>query len=150
VRQTARRLEAEGFSDYRRTDPLALRLLQSGPRSISELASFFGISRQAARKAVDSLKGRGYARERRDPNDTRRVEVALTPEGAAYAVAVLSTIAELDRELAGRIPPDLLAAADTVLRAAIVDESARQRAERLISPPGGRAADEEQPGGSLG
>jgi hypothetical protein len=43
----------------------------------------------------------------------------------SYARAVTAVVEELNREVAGRVSPDQLAAADTVLRAALFDDSAR-------------------------
>ena len=56
--------------------------------------------------------------------------------GRGYARAVIAVTAELNREVAARVSPAQLAAADTVLRAALFDDSARQRASQLPAPPG--------------
>ena len=48
--------------------------------------------------------------------------------------------AELNREVAGRVSPAQLAAADAVLRAALFDDSTRQRAGRVPPPPGALGA----------
>jgi hypothetical protein len=62
--------------------------------------------------------------------------VTLTPAGADYARAVAAVIEELNREVAGRVEPEQLAAADIVLRAVLSGENARQRAARLPRPDG--------------
>jgi DNA-binding MarR family transcriptional regulator len=94
------------------------------------------VTRQAARKVADGLEQRGYATTERDSRDTRQLNVTLTQLGRDYARAVTAVTEELNREVAGRVSPDQLAAADTVLRAALFDDSARQRASRLPRPPG--------------
>jgi DNA-binding MarR family transcriptional regulator len=95
-----------------------------------------GVSRQAARKVADALEQRGYATTERDARDTRQLNVVLTPAGRDYAHAVIVVIAQLNREVAVQVSPADLAAADTVLRAALFDESARQRASQLPPPAG--------------
>jgi len=129
------RLEALGYPDYRRTDAAAMRLLMRGPAPVGRLGAVLGVTRQAARKAVDGLEQRGYATASRDPGDARQLNVALTPAGWNYAQAITSVVAELNREVSRRTDPAQLAAADAVLRAALFDDSARQRASRLSRPP---------------
>jgi hypothetical protein len=73
---------------------------------------------------------------RPDSRDTRQLNVTLTQLGRDYALAIVEVISELNREVAGRVSPAQLAAADAVLRAALFDDSARQRASRLPPPPG--------------
>jgi hypothetical protein len=49
--------------------------------------------------------------------------------------AITSVISSLNAELAARVDESQLAAADVVLRAAIVGESGQRRAQRLVRPP---------------
>lgn len=84
---------------------------------------------------VDGLLQRGYASAQRDSADARRLNVALTPAGQRYAAAVTSVISSLNAELAARVDESQLAAADVVLRAAIVGEAGQRRAQRLVRPP---------------
>jgi PAS domain S-box-containing protein len=135
--QMTSRLERLGFADYRRSDAAALRMLGRGPLPVGQLGTVLGVTRQAARKVADALEQRGYATTERDPRDTRQLNVTLTQLGRDYARAITAVISELNREVAGRVSPAQLAAADAVLRAALFDESARRRASRL--PPPARA-----------
>lgn len=134
VAQMADALEAQGYPGYRRTDAWAMRLLASGPVPITQVGKRFGISRQAGRKVVDGLMARGYAATDPDVTDRRRVNVSLTPAGAAYSDAVIAVIREQNGSLAALVEPRDLEAADRVLRAAM-DERARQTAQRLVRPP---------------
>ena len=96
------------------------------------------MTRQAARKVAAGLELRGYVTTERDVSDARQVNVTMTPAGRDYARAVTAVIEELNREVAARVSPDQLAAADAVLRAALFDESATRRAAlvpRLSKPP---------------
>jgi DNA-binding MarR family transcriptional regulator len=136
VGQTTSRLERLGYAGFRRGDAAAMRLLWQGPLPVGRLGAGLGVTRQAARKVADALEQRGYVTTERDSRDSRQLNVTLTPVGRGYALAVLAVTEQLNREVAGRVSPAQLAAADTVLRAALFDDSARQRASQLPPPPG--------------
>jgi DNA-binding MarR family transcriptional regulator len=133
--EMARRLAARGYAGYRRSDAGTLRMLRRSPLAIGQLGARLGVTRQAARKVVDGLQQRGYASTVRDQRDSRQLNVTLTAAGRQYARATTAVIEELNREIARRVDPAQLAAADVVLRAAMFDDSARQRAEWLPRPP---------------
>jgi DNA-binding MarR family transcriptional regulator len=140
--QMSSRLERLGYVDYRRSDAAAMRMLWRGPLPVGHLGAVLGVTRQAARKVADGLEQRGYATTGRDSRDTRQLNVTLTQAGRDYARAITAVIDELNHEVAGRVSAAELAAADTVLRAALFDDSARQRASRLPRPPGQRSAED--------
>jgi DNA-binding MarR family transcriptional regulator len=135
VRQMAEQVRRAGFDDYRRIDASLLRLLSRRPRSIGEIGAALGVTRQAARKFVTRLEQRGYAVTRRDVSDARQVNVELTPRGDQYARVIREAIDALDRRLDERVDSAQLLAADTVLRASLPDQDARDRAMRLAPPP---------------
>jgi DNA-binding MarR family transcriptional regulator len=134
VNQMASRLEQRGYCDYRRSDAAAMRLLQGPGMSIGQLGAALGITRQAARKLTDGLERRGYVQTEQDRLDSRRRNVHLTPEGGAYARAVIDVIHALNQELAQRVEQDQLLGADAVLRAAL-DDKTRTRADQQVTPP---------------
>jgi DNA-binding MarR family transcriptional regulator len=134
--QMTSRLERLGYAGYRRGDAAVLRRLWPDPLPVGRLGAGLGMTRQAARKVADGLEQRGYATIERDSRDTRQLNVTLTHLGRDYARAVTAVTEELNQEVAGRVSPDQLAAADIVLRAALFDDSARQRASQLPRPPG--------------
>jgi DNA-binding MarR family transcriptional regulator len=134
--QMTSRLESLGYAGYRRGDVAVMRVLLRGPLPVGRLGMGLGVTRQAARKVADALQQRGYAATERDSRDSRQLNVALTPVGRDYARAVIAADEELNQQVAGRVSPAQLAAADTVLRAALFDDTARQRASQLASPPG--------------
>ena len=135
VRQMARQLAAVGHQDYRRSDAMTMRPLLHGPRAISELGTALGISRQAARKLVTGLERRGYATTARDEHDARQLNVSLTASGEAFACAITDTIDALNRRLGDLVAPAQLLAADTVLRATLPSQHARDQAAVLIPVP---------------
>jgi DNA-binding MarR family transcriptional regulator len=135
VGEVTSRLERLGYTGFRRGDAAVMRVLWRGPLPVGRLGASLSVTRQAARKIADALEQRGYATTERDSRDTRQLNVSLTPAGRDYARAVIAITEELNRDVAGRVSPDQLAAADIVLRAALFDDSARQRASQL-PPPG--------------
>ena len=136
VGELTSRLEGLGYAGFRRGDAAVMRVLWRGPLPVGRLGAGLGVTRQAARKIADALEQRGYATIERDSRDTRQLNVTLTPVGRDYARAVIAVTEELNQEVAGRVSRAQLAAADTVLRAALFDDSARQRASQLPPPPG--------------
>ena len=90
--------------------------------------------KRSAPRLCPGLQLRGFATTRCDPHDSRQLNVALTAAGQDYARAVIAVIDELNREVARRVEPAQLAAADAVLRAVLFDASARQRAGWLPRP----------------
>jgi DNA-binding MarR family transcriptional regulator len=137
VGEVTSRLERLGYTGFRRGDAAVVRVLWRGPLPVGRLGAGLSVTRQAARKIADALEQRGYATTERDSRDTRQLNITLTPVGRDYARAVIAITEELNREVAGRVSPGQLAAADIVLRAALFDDSARQRASQL-PPPGGQ------------
>jgi DNA-binding MarR family transcriptional regulator len=135
VGQMTSRLEGLGYPGFRRGDAAVARVLLPGPLPVGRLGAALGVTRQAARKIADVLEQRGYATTEWDSRDSRQLNVILTPVGHDYARAVTAVTEQLNREVAGRVSPAELAAADTVLRAALFDDSARERASRLPPPP---------------
>jgi len=135
VTEVTSRLERLGYAGFRRGDAAVMRVLWQGPLPVGRLAAVLGVTRQAGRKIADALEQRGYATTERDSRDTRQLNVTLTAVGRDYARAVITVTEELNREVAGRVSPAQLAAADTVLRAALFDDSARQRASKVPPPP---------------
>jgi DNA-binding MarR family transcriptional regulator len=135
IAQMASGVGAEGYRDYRRSDAGVLRLLQRGPVSVGQLGEAMGVTRQAARKVAQGLEDRGYAVTVRDERDSRQLNIVLTPDGEAYARVIVTVIGRLNREIAGRVAPAQLAAADAVLRAAMTDDHTRTRAAYLPRPP---------------
>lgn len=135
LKEMTRRLEARGFVDYRRSDAATLRLLDARPLAIGELGAALGITRQAARKVVDTLELRGFATTSRDAADARQRNVFLTEVGRRYAAAIVEVIEALNTELIAEVDHEDLHAADRVLRTAIRDPELRERVDRTIPPP---------------
>jgi DNA-binding MarR family transcriptional regulator len=136
VGEMTSRLEGLGYPGFRRGDAAVMRALWRGSLPVGRLGAGLGVTRQAARKIADALEQRGYATAERDSRDTRQLNITLTLVGRDYARAVIAVTEELNKEVAARVSPAQLTAADTVLRAALFDASARERAGQLPRPPG--------------
>jgi DNA-binding MarR family transcriptional regulator len=115
IRVMALRLDALGYHDYRRSDPLVMRSLRRGDVSLGSLGVTLGVTRQAARKVVNGLVARGSARVRTSPEDSRRRMVELTPRGREYLAAVVATLRALHDDVVDHVDPQQLAAAYSVL-----------------------------------
>lgn len=74
-------LQQQGM-DITRLQLGILRMLKHhGPQTISELSRHFSIDPSTLVPAVDALERKGWLNRGRDPNDRRRVPLALTTEG---------------------------------------------------------------------
>lgn len=78
-----------------------------GPRPA--LPGDLGVTEQAVSQVVDTLVSRGYVVRSPDPDDRRRVSLALTERGQTAVAAVRRGVAEIDRELTDRIGPEQVA-----------------------------------------
>lgn len=115
VREMSGRLVPHGYGDYRRSDALALRVLDHGSLPLGTFAKALGVSRQAARKVATGLVERDFAHVNVDADDARRRNIELTPAGHEYAKAIVEVIRTLDGELSAKVDPSQLAAAREVL-----------------------------------
>jgi DNA-binding MarR family transcriptional regulator len=75
------------------------------------------VSKQAAGQLVDVLVVRGYLDRFPDPDDRRRMTVALTERGRAAAAAARTAIERVDADLAARVGAEHLAHARATLAA---------------------------------
>lgn len=115
IRAMAQRVQALGFDDYRRSDPLVMRSLRHGDVALGSMSARLGVTRQGARKVVSGLVERGYARVVPSTQDSRRRIVELTPRGREYLQAVVTTLRDLHDEIVAHVDADQLAAAYAVL-----------------------------------
>ncbi|MGB8197194.1 MAG: MarR family transcriptional regulator [Acidimicrobiales bacterium] len=115
IRAMAQRLASRGFNDYRRSDPLVMRSLRSGEVSLGNVGVRLGVTRQAARKVINGLVERGYARVTTSKEDSRRRNVELTPRGREYLEAVVATLRSMHDDVVDGVDGQRLDAAYSVL-----------------------------------
>jgi DNA-binding MarR family transcriptional regulator len=75
---------------------------------LSEIISHLGVSKQAGGQLVDTLVLRGFLDRTPDPDDRRRMTVALTERGQLAAETTRSAVAAVDAELVARAGPDVI------------------------------------------
>jgi DNA-binding MarR family transcriptional regulator len=100
---------AEGFDDIPKLGPRLLGGIQRFGGQPGDIAADFGISKQAASKLVDALVVRGYLERSVDPDDRRRMLLALTERGEAAAKASWAATDRVDRELEEAVGPEAVA-----------------------------------------
>jgi DNA-binding MarR family transcriptional regulator len=110
------RIAARRKLGLRRSHTLLLPHIALEGTRMSELAERLGVSKQAVTQLVDELEGFGVVERVPDPEDARARRVVFTARGRAGFFEGLATLGELERELAGVIGGEPMAA----LRAALL------------------------------
>lgn len=98
-------LEDAGFDDIPKNGLYVIGglALGAGDAPLAELIRDLRITKQAAGQLVDALVTRGYLARMEDPQDRRRLIIALTARGRAAAAAQGAARAHIDTLLAERI-----------------------------------------------
>jgi DNA-binding MarR family transcriptional regulator len=78
---------------------------QAGGRPLGQLIDELQLSKQAAGQLVDTLVTRGYVSRDVDPEDRRKLTIALTERGRAAAKAQAAARAAVDAQLLSRVGP---------------------------------------------
>jgi DNA-binding MarR family transcriptional regulator len=134
--EVQRRIAADGMADLRFADGVVFQHLVPGPMGIGALAERLGVSQQAASKAVADLERRGYVRREADPADGRARRAALTARGEAAIAAGRRHRAAVEAELAERLGPRRVEAAQrTLLDALEAFGGAEAVRGRRVRPP---------------
>jgi DNA-binding MarR family transcriptional regulator len=103
------KLEAAGFADLPRNGAFVLGGMGNHGGTAVDMIRGLGVTKQAASQLIDTLVLRGYLTRDVNPEDRRRMTVALTDRGLAAAAAVRSGVESIDAELARVITPSELA-----------------------------------------
>jgi DNA-binding MarR family transcriptional regulator len=99
------RLAAAGFDDLPRNGPYVLGGMANRDGTAAGLVRELGVSKQAASQLIDALVLRGYLEREIDPDDRRRLTIALTERGRAAAAAVRAGVDSIDGELEAMLSP---------------------------------------------
>jgi DNA-binding MarR family transcriptional regulator len=105
-----------GFEDIPRNGAFVLARVYDGSSELSGLIRALGISKQAVSQLIDTMVMRGYLERTPDPDDRRRMVLALTPRGADASIVGWRAATGVDDELTRRLKPDGVAA----LRASLI------------------------------
>jgi DNA-binding MarR family transcriptional regulator len=90
-------------------------MLEVGPCGVSRLARLCAANQPTTSKLLKRLFGRGIVRRSPSQSDRRRIDIELTPVGAARAETLIAVAAEHERAAMDALP----ALADPALRAAL-------------------------------
>jgi DNA-binding MarR family transcriptional regulator len=130
-RAIAIQLAAAGFDDLPRNGAFILGGMANHGGAASDLIRQLGVSKQAASQLIDTLAIRGYLERQVNPDDRRRMTIALTERGRGAAAAVRAGVQAVDAELAELISPAELAG----LRAGLIAlTTIRERLEQEPEP----------------
>jgi DNA-binding MarR family transcriptional regulator len=103
------RLAGAGFGDLPRNGAVVLGGMGNRGGSAVDMIRGLGVTKQAASQLIDTLVLRGYLTRDVNPDDRRRMAIALTDRGRAAAAAVRAGVESIDAELARMISPAELA-----------------------------------------
>ncbi len=95
-----------GFDDMPRNGPFVLGGMANHGITAGDLIRQLGVSKQAASQLIDTLVLRGYLERQPDPDDRRRLTIALTERGRVAASAVRTGVRSVDDELAQKLSAD--------------------------------------------
>jgi DNA-binding MarR family transcriptional regulator len=104
------RLTEAGFDDMPRNGPYVLGGMANHGGTPGQMVRDLQVSKQAASELIDALVVRGYLLRGEDPQDRRRMTLALTERGRAAAERVQAGVVAVDQELEQGIGPDGVAA----------------------------------------
>ena len=96
-------LARRGHRRIRPVHDFAIRTIDAGADTASELADRLGVSKQAAAKTTGFLEERGYISSETDPRDSRRRRFTVTGEGHALLRTGEQVFDELRERWAQRI-----------------------------------------------
>jgi DNA-binding MarR family transcriptional regulator len=116
-----------GFSDRGFPDGRVLRMCRGTERTISQIGRELGVTRQAAGKAVGTLRDRGYVSVDPSPTSGREKVVTLTPEAEAYLAAHGAAVRRIERDLRSQLGDDGFTQLFRLLDALGADEDLRMR-----------------------
>lgn len=92
-----------GWTDIRHSWGFVLGRVDAGPASVSELATFLGVTKQAASKTVDQMTGAGLVQTSVSPADARVRLVEITDRGCAFRADAERIYAGIEAEWATTI-----------------------------------------------
>jgi DNA-binding MarR family transcriptional regulator len=113
-------MERAGFSDLGSSFGYVFRLLEDGPRNLSQIAAALRITPQGALKIVNAMLEKGYLERSGDAEDARVKWLALT-ERAREAMALAAAFhRRSEHRLVRKLGAERVAAAREVLAAVAV------------------------------
>lgn len=123
LQRRSKRMESElGVTGMQR---MVIRLIGRFPEiSAGRLAELLHVHPSTLTGVLKRLTERGFVTRERDPNDARRSRFVLTAEGQRVDSTQAGTVEAAIRRAIGRIPPETMTAARSVL-SSVAEELAR-------------------------
>jgi DNA-binding MarR family transcriptional regulator len=87
-------LAERGFADVRPAHGFAFVRISAGGASMTDIAAYLGVTKQAASQLVEQLVQRGYVTRETDPGDARSRKLRLTDHGRACTRAAEQAAAD--------------------------------------------------------
>ncbi|MEN3537842.1 MarR family winged helix-turn-helix transcriptional regulator [Microbispora sp. ZYX-F-249] len=109
-------LARQGHPHARPMHGFVMQAIGTEGTTAAELGRTLGVSKQAAGKTIETLERLGYVERARDPRDTRRKIVRLTPSGVDVLVRSARIFDELRARWAAVIGAERLRELETDLR----------------------------------
>lgn len=81
------------------------RLRETGPLSQNHLGRLVGMDAATTKGVVDRLRAKGLVQAVRSETDLRRLDISLTPEGAAFADRAVGVAAQISEATAQNLTP---------------------------------------------
>ncbi len=110
-------LARQGHPEVRPMHGFVMQAIGMRGTTAVELGRTLGVSKQAAGKTVETLERLGYVERARDPHDTRRKIVRLTPRGLDALTRSARIFEELRAGWAAKLGEERLRALEADLRA---------------------------------
>jgi DNA-binding MarR family transcriptional regulator/catechol 2,3-dioxygenase-like lactoylglutathione lyase family enzyme len=96
-------LLALGVDDLPRNGAVLLARISNEEPGTPHLPSELGVTKQAISQVIDVLVTRGYVERTEDPDDRRRISLALTDRGVEVTEAVVRAVDRIDAELINQV-----------------------------------------------
>jgi DNA-binding MarR family transcriptional regulator len=98
-----RELAARHIEGMRPSYGFVIRAVHAEGPTVNRVAELLGVTKQSASKLADDMIHAGFLERRPDPDDRRRVRLALTDRGRAVRRSALRTSEKLEGELAAAL-----------------------------------------------
>jgi DNA-binding MarR family transcriptional regulator len=116
-------MAAAGFDDVPRNGIYVIGAISRTAAPLGTIIEWLGVSKQAGGQLVDTLVARGYLDRSIDPEDRRRLKVALTERGRALAAVSRATVERVDAALRRSVGAEYVAHTRATLTALIAQFS---------------------------
>ena len=133
VDEAVAELAEKGFDDVRPAHDFAMRAIDSGADTASDLGRRMAVTKQAAAKVIDTLLTRGYVVRDQDPDDARRKRLSITPLGATVMSEGEQIFDGLRARLEAQVGAEQFRAFEETLRALVGDHPVRPDAPGWVA-----------------